>query len=137
MKAYIAVSFSNRKWMDKEIAAITGTLNGLGISAWVFVDEYRFDPAQEREMMAQAMADIDDCGLLIAEASYKAIGIGIEAGYAKAKGKTVICLRQKDKEHSTTLSGISDFQIVYSGIDDLQSQLLNILSKSGNTMLFS
>lgn len=79
-------------------------------------------------MMQQAMDDIDKCSMLIAETSDKAIGIGIEAGYAKAKGKPVIYLRHKDAEHSTTLSGISDIQIIYSDTDDLATKLTNALN---------
>lgn len=136
MKAYISVSFSNRKSFDREITAITDTLNGLNISSTVFVDSYKFDMNQERQMMEQAMADIDNCNILIAETSYKGIGIGIEAGYAKAKGKTVIYLRQRDKEHSTTVSGISDYKIVYTDTTDLKQQLAEALDKiSVNSIL--
>ena len=129
MKAYIAVSFSKRKLVDKEIAAIADTLNGFNISSFVFVDHHQFNLTQEREMMEQAMADIDSCDLLIAETSDKGIGIGVEVGYAKAKSKPVIYIRQKNKEHSTTVSGISDFQIVYVDINDLKMQLAEIVCK--------
>ncbi|MBI5372818.1 MAG: nucleoside 2-deoxyribosyltransferase [Sphingobacteriales bacterium] len=129
MKAYISVSFDKRKLLDPEIRAITDTLTEYEISYLVFVDLYKFDLAGEREMMKQAMSEIDDCDLLIAETSDKGIGIGIEAGYAKAKGKTVIYLRQKDREHSTTLSGISDFQVIYPDTADLKKQLAAVISK--------
>lgn len=129
MKAYISVSFSKRKLVDKEITAITDTLNEFKISSFVFVDNYKFDLAEEQQMMKQAMADIDNCDILIAETSYKGIGIGVEVGYAKAKNKTVIYLRQKDTEHSTTVSGISDFQIVYLNTNDLKNQLAVTVNK--------
>ena len=85
-------------------------------------------------MMKQVMADIDNCDILIAETSDKAIGIGVEAGYAKAKDKTVIYLRQKDTEHSTTVSGISDFQIIYLDTNDIKNQLADILNKMKKTI---
>lgn len=129
MKAYISISFSKRKEREKELTAIAETVKELGISPFVFVDNYSFDPAQERQMMEQAMADIDTCDLFIAETSDKAIGIGAEAGFAKAKGKPVIYMRQKDSEHSTTVSGISDFQIIYRDTDDLKRQLAEVLHK--------
>jgi 2'-deoxynucleoside 5'-phosphate N-hydrolase len=129
MKAYISISFSTRKSMDNEIIAIIDTLNDFKISSFVFVDNYKFDLTQERQMMEQAMADIDNCDILVAETSDKGIGIGIEVGYAKAKGKTVIYIRQKDTEHSTTVSGISDFQIVYADTTDLKKQLARTAEK--------
>ena len=127
MTAYISISYSKRKLLDKELTAIIKTLNEFKINSFVFVDNYKFDPAQEREMMQQAMTDIDNCDILIAETSDKAIGIGIEVGYAKAKNKPVIYIRQKNAEHSTTVSGISDFQIIYGNINDLQIQLADTI----------
>jgi 2'-deoxynucleoside 5'-phosphate N-hydrolase len=129
MKAYISVSFSKRKSVDKEIKVIIDTLNEFKISSFVFVDNYKFDLTQERQIMEQAMADIDNCDILLAETSDKGIGIGIEVGYAKAKGKTVIYLHQKDTEHSTTVSGISDFQIAYIDTTDLKKQLSDTVRK--------
>ena len=129
MKAYISVSYSKRKLVDKEINAIVDTLNEYEISSFIFVDMYKFNLTQERQMMEQAMTDIDNCDILIAETSDKGIGIGIEVGYAKAKGKTVIYLHQKDTEHSTTVSGISDFQIVYIDTTDLKTQLTDTIEK--------
>ena len=131
MKAYIAVSFSKRKLFAKVIAAITETMNDSGIEPFVFIDHYTFLPEQEQEMMQQAMNDIDGCDLLIAETSEKAIGIGIEAGYAKGKGKPVIYLRHASAEHSTTLSGISDHQVIYKNDEDLKARLSDTLNAMG------
>lgn len=134
MKAYISVSYSKRKLVDKEINAIVETLSDFKISSFIFVDNYKFDLTQERQMMEQAMVDIDNCDILIAETSDKGIGIGIEVGYAKAKEKTIIYLRQRDKEHSTTVSGISDFQIIYNETIDLKAQLADTLEKIENSI---
>ncbi|MEO5581154.1 MAG: nucleoside 2-deoxyribosyltransferase [Saprospiraceae bacterium] len=78
------------------------------------------------------MNDIDHCDILIAETSNKGIGIGVEVGYAKAKGKPVIYIRQKDAEHSTTVSGISDFQMIYSDSNNLKNQLTDIINQLDN-----
>jgi nucleoside 2-deoxyribosyltransferase len=129
MKAYISVSFSERKLLDKELTVITDVLNEFKIEAVVFVDRYKFDLTQERQMMQQAMADIDTCDLLIAETSHKGIGIGIEVGYAKARNKPVVYIRRNTAEHSTTVSGISDFQIHYRDNGDLKRQLVFTLKK--------
>jgi 2'-deoxynucleoside 5'-phosphate N-hydrolase len=129
MKAYISLSFSKRKSLDKTITAITDTLRQFKISSFVFVDHHQFDKTQEKQMMNQAMLDLDHCELLIAETSDKAIGIGVEVGYAKAKGKPVIYVRQKDAEHSTTVSGISDFQVIFTDTIDLKKQLADIINK--------
>jgi nucleoside 2-deoxyribosyltransferase len=128
MKAYIAISFSNHKLMQKQLFAIAETLKKFEIESFVFVENYNFKSIQERKMMQQAMAEIERCDMLIAETSAKGIGIGVEVGYAKAKRKPVIYLRQKEAKHSTTVAGISDFQIVYNDATDLKKQLNNTLN---------
>lgn len=127
IRAYISFSFNRRLLIKNEISTIVNTLNENFISAIVFVDKYRFELSQEREMMQKAFEEIDNCDILIAETSEKGIGIGVEVGYAKGKSKTVIYLRQKDTEHSTTVAGSSDFQIIYSDTIDLRMRLLELL----------
>jgi 2'-deoxynucleoside 5'-phosphate N-hydrolase len=134
MTAYISVSFSKRKLIDEELSAIINTLHQHKIEPFIFVDNYEFELTQKREMMQQAMTDINNCDLLIAEVSNKGIGIGIEAGYAKAKNKPIIYIRKKEAEHSTTVSGISDVQIFYSDVNDLQKQLAGALKEIIKTL---
>ena len=123
MKAYISVSYNNRKNVAEVLHAIAEVLQKAGITPFVFVDVYSFSAAEEKEMMAQALRHIDSCDLLIAEVSEKAIGIGIEAGYAKAKGKPVIYIRNSNAAHSTTLSGVSDYPVIYDNTEDLSKKL--------------
>jgi len=123
MRAYISVSYSNRKNIKNVLNVITEVLQDTGIIPFVFIDAYSFSTSEEKQMMAKAMLDIDSSDLLIAEVSDKAIGIGVEAGYAKAKGKPIIYLRHTDAEHSTTLAGISDYQIIYQSVEDLRINL--------------
>lgn len=128
MKAYISISFAKRYSLVEEVNSIIETLKKLNIESLIFIDSYKFTPGQEKEMMERAMLSIDSCDLLIAETTDKGIGIGVEAGYAKAKGKPVIYIRSKNGEHSTTVSGISDFQVIYDDLGDLKRQLSAALS---------
>jgi nucleoside 2-deoxyribosyltransferase len=129
MVAYISVSFNKRDQLKQELDAIAAVLESFGIAPFVFLDHYRFEPGQEQAMMQQAMDQIESCAMLIAETSDKAIGIGVEAGYAKAKGKPVIYLRKSSAGHSTTVSGISDFRVIYTGMEDLQQQLTVVITQ--------
>ena len=128
MKAYISISFSKRKERNEELNSIGKVLSTYKIKPFVFVDNFNFTSEQEKEMMHEAMKAIDDCDLLIAETSDKAIGIGVEVGYAKAKGKPVIYLRNNNTDHSTTVSGISDFTISYNDINDIEEKLHAVLA---------
>lgn len=123
MKAYISISYHKRQSLNTALTAIVTVLDELNIEPFVFVDHYKFDTTQEEEMMRAAITELAGCELLIAETSHKGIGIGIEAGYAKALQKPIVYIRHKEAEHSTTLSGISDYRVIYKSADDLQQQL--------------
>ena len=127
MTAYISISYSKRQLLNDELNSVFETLKEFHIKPFVFVDDFKFSSDQEKEMMQQAILSIDVCDLVIAETSDKAIGIGIEVGYAKAKGKPVIYMRNTKAEHSTTVSGISDFQVIYADVKDIRDQLSAIL----------
>lgn len=127
MTAYIAISYEGRQRLSAELETICAALKDVGIDPFVFVDHYTFHATEEKAMMAQAMNEIDRCEILLAVASEKAIGIGIEAGYAKGKGKPVIYIRDTAAPHSTTLSGLSDHQIIFSDYPDLSLKLKQVL----------
>ena len=129
MKAYIAIPYQNRNEIREELDTITSILNQCGVSPFVFADQYSFKEEEEKQMMQQAMEAINQSDWLIAFASEKAIGIGIEAGFAKGKGKPIIYIRHDKAEHSTTLSGISDYQIIYIDLQDLAQKLKRIVDQ--------
>lgn len=127
MKAYLSLSYSKRRSIENEISVINDILNSFQIEAFIFVDQYSFQQDEEKKMMHQTLSDIDECDFLIAEVSDKAIGVGVEVGYAKAKNKPIIYLRHSTAEHSTTISGVSDYSIFYNDINDLKGRLSTIL----------
>ena len=129
-QAYISISFSKRKELEKEVRAIKSALEKIEFFGYVFVDENQFSTNEEGMMMQKAMEDIEKSVILIAEVSEKGIGIGIEVGYAKAKNIPVIYVRNSRSEHSTTVSGIADFRIIYENEIDLEEKLEKIISKN-------
>ena len=126
-KAYLSISFQKRKELQNEIAAIQQVLSAFNIALFVFVDKHLFTKEQEKQMMQQAFTDIDSSDLLIAEVSEKAIGVGIEIGYAVAAKKPVIYLRNKQAEHSTTAAGAANHILIYGSLEDLKEKLIAIL----------
>jgi formyltetrahydrofolate synthetase len=115
MKAYISISYQRRRSLNTAITAIMSVLEEHHVESFVFVDHYKFEEAHEEEMMRTALAELEQCDLLIAETSHKGIGIGY--------------LRHKEAEHSTTLSGASDYRVIYKNTDDLQRQLEMIIKE--------
>lgn len=121
--AYLGISLSNRPHLDPVIEAIRKVLQNHNIELWVFVDQYRFAADEEQKMMQQAFHDIDKTDFFIAEMSKKAVGVGIELGYAFAKKKPIIYLKEKDTPYSTTTRGCATYFIDYQGIEQLSIQL--------------
>lgn len=78
-------------------------------------------------MMTLACSLIRSADVLIAEVSQKAIGVGIEVGYAAAVGLPIIYLRQTNAEPSTTVGGIATYSVVYQTTEDLADQLRSAL----------
>ena len=128
-KAYLAISYQNRKSLSAEISSIKNVLSHFQISLFVFVDHYHFTIEEEKPMMKHAFTEISSSDLLIAEVSDKAIGVGIEIGYAAAQNKTILYLRNTITEHSTTASGTAGYSIIYQNPEDLSKQLGIILEQ--------
>ena len=127
-KAYLSIGYQSRKDREPEIETMRQVLHDLEISLYVFVDTYHFSPKEEKQMMQQAFTDISTSVLLLAETSEKAIGVGIEIGYAAALNIPVICLRNILSEHSTTAAGTADYAIIYENNADLAQKLRAIVT---------
>lgn len=127
-KAYFSVGYQSRQFLEAEIEAIREVLIKHQIHLFIFVDQYRFSPQEQQQMMQQAFRDIAEADLLIAEVSEKAMGVGIELGYAAALQKPVICLRHAGAEHSTTASGTATHSLVYANAGEIAAILESVLT---------
>jgi 2'-deoxynucleoside 5'-phosphate N-hydrolase len=125
--AFISMSFSQKHQIQAVVDRLKSVLSAHAISSKVFVDDYTFEATDEDTMMKVSCDDIAQCDFLIAELSHKAIGVGVEVGYAVGLGKPVIYMRQLNAEHSTTVSGISTYKIIYESLDDMEQQLKAII----------
>lgn len=125
--AFVSVSFAHKDELSAALAVIAETLEAVGFRVCVFVQQYHFAPDQQQAMMAATQAELRQADLLVAEVSHKAIGVGIEIGYAAALGKPIIYVRQSSAEPSTTVGGLASASIVYDNVDDLRDKLAEVL----------
>ena len=125
--AYFGISKSNRVNFDKEIHQLQKCLAKYDISLLVFVDNYNFKLGEEKEMMNIAFKEIDKSDFLIVELTKKAIGVGIEVGYAFAKRKPIIYIKRGNAKHSTTVDGCSDFVIEYENEIHLSEEVEKVI----------
>jgi len=131
--AFVSISFAHKHEFTAELDAIRAALDAAGWRAHVFATAHIFTPDQQREMMAATVADLRAADLLIAEVTYKAIGVGIEVGYAAALGKPVISMRRAGSEPSTTVGGLATQAIVYRSPDDLRAQVAAVMQSLRET----
>ncbi|MEK7442567.1 MAG: nucleoside 2-deoxyribosyltransferase [Chloroflexota bacterium] len=79
--------------------------------------EKKFDSA---ELMHRTFAEIDSSDIVVVELSEKGVGVGIEAGYARAKGKPIITVARRGSDVSETLKGISREVFIYQDASELE-----------------
>jgi 2'-deoxynucleoside 5'-phosphate N-hydrolase len=129
--AFVSVSFAHKDDLAPELDAIVAALDDAGLRAHVFVRAYTFGPDEGRAMMAATQADLRAVDLLVAELTHKAIGVGIEIGYAAALGKPVIVVRRAGADPSTTAGGLADAVVVYDSPANLRARLFAALRALG------
>ena len=116
MKAYLAVKYHPDQRNRERIERVCAAMDAAGIeSACVVRDlecwgEIRFEPD---DLMRASLALLDRCDVVVVELSEKGVGVGIEAGYAYAKGIPVITVAQAGADISDTLRGISSGAFSY------------------------
>ena len=89
---------------------------------YAFVFDF-IDTVDDTTLMDESLKKIDESDYVIVELSNKSVGIGIEAGYAKAKNKPIIYLHKKGSDMKQAMNGISDIVITYEDIEDLAMQV--------------
>lgn len=122
MQAYLAIKyhpdFRNRSLIEEISAALAA--NGIAtlctvrdLECW---GEVKFTPSA---LMVESFKLIHASDLVIIEFTEKGTGLGIEAGYAYAKGIRIVTIAPKGAEISTTLQGISDQIFFYNQPEEL------------------
>ena len=126
MKIYLAIKFhedfSNRKLIEE----ILETLNKSGFETVVMARDYenwgqiKFKP---EELMKLTFKITEESDLLLVEFSEKGVGLGIEAGYAYAKGKPIIVIAKYGSDISETMKGISKEVIFYEKVEEIGEKI--------------
>lgn len=110
MQAYLAIKYHPDHRNRPRIEAISAALAQCGyetvciardVEAWGAVH------LAPEALMRASFAALAASDLLVVELSEKGVGIGIEAGYAHAKGIPIVAIAQRGADISTTLRGIS------------------------------
>ncbi len=132
MKAYLAIKFREDMSNKKLIEEISKSLEKAGLDVVALVRDYenwgevKFSP---QELMKLAFKLIIESDFVILEFSEKGVGLGVEAGYAFAKGIPIIVIAREGSDVSNTIRGISQKIIFYNEPQDLIELRRNIFKE--------
>lgn len=73
--------------------------------------------------MTLTFREIEKSDFLLIELSEKGVGLGIEVGYAYAKGAPIIIIAKTGSDISTTMQGVAKKVIFYDNIEELTGKL--------------
>ncbi len=110
MRAYIAIKYHPDSRNRERIAALSDTLQAVGVESLCIardVERWGQVHLDVRTLMERSFEEIDASDFLLVDLSEKGVGIGIEAGYAYARGIPIFTVAEEGAEISATLRGIS------------------------------
>ena len=122
MRAYLGIKYYSDNRNQAVIEAISDVLAGCGMTTYcVARDLEKWGEVQLEvgELMHRTFAVVERCDLVVIELSEKGVGLGIEAGYAYAKGIPVMTVARRGSDVSETLRGVSSDVIFYDNPSDL------------------
>jgi 2'-deoxynucleoside 5'-phosphate N-hydrolase len=121
-QAYIGIKYYEDNRNQPEIARLSRQLERAGYSTVCItrdIEKWGAIQFSPQELMHLTFAKIDQSDLIVMEMSEKGVGLGIEAGYAYAQGKYLLIVLQKERELSSTMTGIASKIIHYETLEQL------------------
>ncbi|MCA9977554.1 MAG: hypothetical protein KC413_17465 [Anaerolineales bacterium] len=124
MRAYIGIKYHADNSNRPRIELISNALAACRYSTVCVirdVEEWgaqQFDP---ETLMQRTFLEIETCDVVIVDLTEKGVGVGIEAGYAHARGIPVVVIAEEGADVSTTLQGIAAIVYHYQELSDLKA----------------
>jgi nucleoside 2-deoxyribosyltransferase len=116
MKAFLSIKYHADQRNRARIEMISSALQACGIeSVCIARDVERWGELQfdARELMHRTFAALDACDWVVIDLTEKGVGVGIEAGYARAKNIPIVTIAQESADISETLRGLSRETFLY------------------------
>ena len=120
--AYLGIKYHPDHRNRERIALITDALAAVGYATTCItrdVEQWGTISFSPQELMARTFAVIEASKLCVIDLTEKGVGLGIEAGYAFAKGIPIVTVAQTGADISETLRGISQTVGFYQSLGDL------------------
>jgi 2'-deoxynucleoside 5'-phosphate N-hydrolase len=121
-KAYLGAKYYDDNSNRRDIELLSHVLKRNGIDTVCVarnIGQWGKTQLTPTELMQRTFHEIELADIVVLEMSEKGVGLGIEAGYAYAKGKPIIVLIQREKELSATIQGVANKVISYERIEEI------------------
>ncbi|HTY81377.1 MAG TPA: nucleoside 2-deoxyribosyltransferase [Dehalococcoidales bacterium] len=132
MRVFLSIKFNSEEDNRKQIEEIISGIESSGAEVFCFCrDRELWGETMYRaeELMELTLAEIDKSDVLVADVTDWPISVGVEAGYAFAKGKPIICVCQRQKRLATSVTGLTPHVIRYTDAKSLGKEIASILKK--------
>jgi 2'-deoxynucleoside 5'-phosphate N-hydrolase len=121
-QAYIAIKYHPDRRNRDKIEQITRALARIGLGSVCIVrdvEAWGQVSLDATSLMQVSFDAIDASELVVVDLTEKGVGIGIEAGYAYARGVPILTVAEAGTDISTTLKGISRSVSFYRDAEEL------------------
>lgn len=132
MKAFLSIKFFGDDRNRGDVEELCNRLENLGLLVFCFRrdselwGENQYSPS---EMMERTFKEIEKADLVVVNIADWPIGVGVEAGYAYAKGKPIICIVPVSSKIANTVAGLAVDTIQYQNYIDFETQMKVFLDK--------
>lgn len=129
MKIFLSIKYHADRTNRERIEAIVHAFAQCGFKTLCLARDveqwgkFHFD---DDELMRCTFAEIDASDLVLVDLTEKGVGVGIEAGYAHAKGIPIVVIAQRGADISATLRGIARTVIFYDDLGKIADVLKGI-----------
>jgi hypothetical protein len=123
VKVFLSIKYHPNQRNREHIEAVSAALEKIGyqtlcvardVERW---GQVRLSP---QELMARTFEAIDACEVLLVDLTEKGVGLGIETGYAHARGIPVLVIARHGSDIPRTLQGMAQRVFWYQSPDDLK-----------------
>lgn len=134
MRVFLSIKFSGEDGSRQQVEEVIAAVEAAGAEVYCFrrdAEKWGDVMFRAEEMMELTFGEINKSDIVVADVSDWPIGVGVEAGYAYAKGIPVICICRRDKRLANTVSGLTNHVIRYTDGKGLEKQITPIITWRG------
>ena len=132
VRAYLGAKYYEDNRNRQDIKLLSKVLKRNGIETVCIardIEKWGNTQLSSKELMQRTFYEIEHSDIVILEMSEKGVGLGIEAGYAYAKGKPIVVLIEEGKGLSNTMQGVASIVISYRDPEEINLSVDNHLIK--------